>query len=681
MKTDPSLQCALIVAALHTLCVSSFAQRSERQDLPVLLAKSVFTVDDILKLPTAGDLSISPQGDWIAYTLSAVDFEHNTTNVNITLTSTDARNPTTIQLTRGTSQNTHPQWSPSANVIAFLSNQNDLQTKQIYVTDRITNETVKLTECASGVSLFRFSPDGTQIAFLTKDSTDHDLLNTQNQHKDVIVLDHHLQMVHLWTVDISTKAPHRLTHGGFTVLDFSWSPDGSSLAYAAQPKPTHPPDYYEADLFVIDVKSGTSRRILSEPGKDISPLWSPDGRWIACVSNGGTFDWIGNEYILIVDPKTGESKNLTQHFDEIARIVAWSSDSKSLYFSAWQGIAAKLFVVSIENGNIHTITPDPDYYSSFSLTKDMRRIAMIKQNVKTPPEIYISPVRSFKPQRLTSIYTNLQNFKIASTEMISWKSTDGKYVIEGLLTKPLGFSSNKTYPFLVIAHGGPPSVFSNTFVLSRLTYPVQLFAQEGFLILHPNVRGSGGYGEKFRKANVSDWGGGDFEDLMAGVDYCITQGWADPDRLGIMGWSYGGYLTSITISKTQRFKAASVGAGITNPASYYGTCDIPDFVEAYFEAPPWKKPELYLERSAVFNAHRIVTPTLIQHGDRDDRVPISQSQELYVALKKVGVLTEFVIYPREWHILKDPKHQRDALIRNLRWFTKWVKGEEYGFGK
>lgn len=399
---------------------------------------------------------------------------------------------------------------------------------------------------------------------------------------------------------------------------------------------------------------------------------SPNGKWLACISNGGVYDWIGNEYVLIVNPLTGERKNLTQNFDDVTRLAGWSADGKTLYFSAAQGILSKLFSVAVADHRIQPITAGNDYCSAFSFTQDTRQMAFLKQNAQTPPEIYLSELRDFKPRKITSIYANLQEFDVAATAVIQWASKDGKHQIEGLLTKPLGFTAGKKYPLLVVAHGGPPSVFSNTFILRRLTYPALLFSQAGFLMLYPNVRGSGGYGEKFRKANVNDWGGGDFTDLMAGVDYCIAKGWADPERLGIMGWSYGGYLTAMTIAKTNRFKAASVGAGITNVASYYGTVDIPDFVEAYFGAPPWKKSELYRERSAVLNADRILTPTLIQHGDQDDRVPLSQSQELYIALKKNSVPTEFVIYPREWHILSEPKHQRDALLRNYKWFRRWL---------
>ncbi len=631
--------------------------------------KKSFDLDEILKFPKIGDVSISPYGDWVAYTLFQALLAKDRLEANLYVVSTSAENPTTIQLTDGDAQNSQPEWSPDSRWIGYLSFQFDSHTQQIFLVKRTGGKPVKLTEIKTSVSLFRWSPDGSTIAFLSRDSVGSE------QKDDAIAVDRDFQMTHLWAVDIPTKSIRRLTEGKFTILDFSWSPDGGSIVFSAQPRPTHPPDYYESDLFLLDVKSLKLRKILSQPGKEISPLWSSDGKWIACVSNGGVYDWIGNEYILVVRAETGESKNLTKDFDEVARIVTWSSDSKWIYFTAAQGTSSHLFRVSIEDGGVLPVTTGPDFYSVVSFTRDTKQFVFLKQNSSSPPEIYTSEIKPFRPQKITSIYSNVQNYWVASTELINWGSKDGKYKIEGFLTKPRDFTFSKKYPLLVIAHGGPPGVFSNIFVLGRLTYPVQLFAQEGFLILQPNVRGSGGYGEGFRKANVIDWGGKDLEDLMAGVDYCIEQGWADPERLGIMGWSYGGYLTAVAISRTQRFKVASIGAGITDVLSYYGTTDVPDFVEAYFGGPPWRNNQLYLERSPTLSADHIVTPTLIQHGEQDDRVPLSQSQELYVALKKRGVPTELIIYPREWHIIKEPKHQRDAAFRNMQWFKKWLTQE------
>ena len=247
--------------------------------------------------------------------------------------------------------------------------------------------------------------------------------------------------------------------------------------------------------------------------------------------------------------------------------------------------------------------------------------------------------------------------------------------MEGLLVKPASQTPGRRVPLLTIVHGGPSGVFTYNFSIRRGVYPVQLLAQKGFAVFMPNPRGSGGYGEGFRKANVRDWGGSDYEDIMAGIDALVSAGVADPDRLGIMGWSYGGFMTSRVITKTKRFKAASVGAGVTDTFSFTGTADIPPFMRSYFGAWPWDDPGVYTSHTALFNAKGVTTPTLIQHGEADDRVPVSQGWELYVALREQGVPVEFVTYPRQGHGLGEPKLIRDAMRRNIDWFSRWVLGE------
>jgi dipeptidyl aminopeptidase/acylaminoacyl peptidase len=281
--------------------------------------------------------------------------------------------------------------------------------------------------------------------------------------------------------------------------------------------------------------------------------------------------------------------------------------------------------------------------------------------------------RSIRP--LTRLNGWTAEYATLRKEPLRWKGADGMEM-EGLLVRPAGASPGRKVPLLTIVHGGPAGVFSNGFNVRRGVYPVQLFAQAGYAVLLPNPRGSGGYGEVFRKANLRDWGEKDYEDILAGVDALIDSGLADPGRLGIMGWSYGGFMTSRVITKTKRFKAASVGAGVTDTISFTGVADIPPFMRSYFGAWPWEDPALYASRTAIYNARGITTPTLIQHGEADARVPISQGWELYVALKEQGVPVEFVTYPRQGHGITEPRLIKDAMRRNLDWFERWIKGEQ-----
>ena len=291
------------------------------------------------------------------------------------------------------------------------------------------------------------------------------------------------------------------------------------------------------------------------------------------------------------------------------------------------------------------------------------------------PEAYVSRLQAFAAKQVATVQTlpSATEAPLGRTEVLRWKAADGM-AIEGLLTYPVGYEKGRKVPLLVLVHGGPAGVFTRSFIGMPGPYPMPVFAERGYAMLRVNPRGSSGYGRKFRYANYQDWGGGDYRDIMTGVDQVISQGVADPDRLGIMGWSYGGYMTSWVITQTKRFKAASVGAGVTNLMSFTGTADIPGFVPDYFGGEYWDVFDRWRSRSAMFNVKGVTTPTLIQHGEQDLRVPISQGYELYNALTRQGVATKMVVYPRQLHGLLEPKLIKDAMERNLEWFDRWMKG-------
>jgi dipeptidyl aminopeptidase/acylaminoacyl peptidase len=287
----------------------------------------------------------------------------------------------------------------------------------------------------------------------------------------------------------------------------------------------------------------------------------------------------------------------------------------------------------------------------------------------------MSGLQSFAAKQVARVQAIPPDAPIGRTDVLHWKAQDG-LEIEGLLTYPVAYERGRKVPLLVIVHGGPTGVFTQSFTGMPSPYPITVFAERGYAVLRVNPRGSGGYGRKFRYANYQDWGGGDYRDIMAGVDHVISLGVADPDRLGIMGWSYGGYMTSWVITQSKRFKAASVGAGVTNLMSFTGTADIPGFVPDYFGGDYWNVFDRWRGRSAMFNVKGVTTPTLIQHGEEDRRVPISQGYELYNALVRQGVATQMVVYPRQPHGLQEPKFIKDAMERNLEWFDRWIRGSK-----
>src|SRR5713226_8244974 len=292
-----------------------------------------------------------------------------------------------------------------------------------------------------------------------------------------------------------------------------------------------------------------------------------------------------------------------------------------------------------------------------------------KQTPDTPPEAFVCKVHDFTPVQVSRANADLSKLPVGKTEVIRWKSTDGME-IEGLLSYPVSYAPGKRVPLLLVIHGGPTGVFLQNFIGSPGAYPIAAFTSQGCAVLRANPRGSSGYGKRFRYANYKDWGGGDFKDLMAGVEYVIQQGIADQNRLGVMGWSYGGFMTSWVITQTKRFKAASIGAGVTNLVTFTGTADIPGFIPDYMGAEFWDNLEIYRAHSAMYNIKGASTPTLIQHGEADERVPISQGYELYNALKRQGVTVKMVTYPRTPHGPREPKLMLDVGQRNVEWFGK-----------
>jgi len=307
------------------------------------------------------------------------------------------------------------------------------------------------------------------------------------------------------------------------------------------------------------------------------------------------------------------------------------------------------------------------------MNKDLSALSMVLQTTNQPPEVFVKTRAQGGIVQVSSANADKAKIPVGKTEVIKWKSKDGRE-IEGLLTYPNNYTAGMKVPLILNVHGGPAGVFNQSYIGGRGSYPLATLASRGIAVLRPNPRGSSGYGTDFRRANIRDWAGMDYEDLMSGVDHVIKMGVADPERLGVMGWSYGGYMTSMIITKTKRFKAASTGAPVTNMMSFNGTADIPSFLPDYFEAEFWDDPEVYAKHSAMFNIKGVSTPTMIQHGEADLRVPIEQGYQLYNALKRQGVPTRMIVLPRQPHGPNEPKMQVAAMQSNLDWFEKYLSG-------
>ncbi len=646
-------------------------------------ATLVPTIDQSLNMKTVSDAQISPDGRYVAYLLEAPNWDDNefVRQIWITVTATGER----YQLTSGKKSSTDPRWAPDSRRLAFASERDGK--RQIYVISATGGEAAQLTTEDNGIGQYEWSPDGTSLAF-TSTGPESKLRKDRNEkYGEFDVIGGDYVMKHLWMLKVPTELPanskqlpkpQQLTKGGdFTVSDFAWSPDGAHIAFSA----TRDPDLGSQDteqLYVLDCSDLHVRKLMTFDGPNGHPKWSPDGKQIAFSTSGGQqYFYYANRRIAAVPADGGLPRILTPSFDEDADLIDWGPGG--IYFAALQKTNAHLFSLDPASGNTRRISgPDQYYLPNATFTKDHRTLAAVGSLPNQFAEVILSPVADFAPKALTDMAAQWKDFRLGTRELVEWKSVDGA-PIEGILIKPADYDPSRKYPLLVVIHGGPTGVDRPVLAADRY-YPVERFAAKGALILRPNYRGSAGYGEKFRSLNVRNLGLGDYQDVISGVDALIAKGLVDKDRVASMGWSEGGYISAFITTYSDRFRAVSVGAGISDWVTYYVNTDIHPFTRQYLKATPWDDPEIYRKTSPITYVNRAKTPTLIQQGDQDKRVPPPDSYELYQALKDRGVPTKLIFYKGFGHAINKPKQQRAVMEQNYEWFSKYIWGDEVEAG-
>ncbi len=658
-----------------------------------------FTDADIMRLASVGGVSIAPAGDRILYTVSA--WEHPNAKGDTALGDRHERRShiwmvpaaggAARQLTTGERGESQPQWAPDGSRISFVAARgsgtgDDAPRPQLWLLPVDGGEATQLTTARDGVTAYAWSPDGRHVAYLTPDTLARDAEARTRRRDDAKVYEDDFRLNHIWVIDVATKAARKLTAGEFTVRGApSWSPDGARLAFDASPTPMIRDQ--RRDAYLVDVATATVERITTSSDVQSTPQFSPDGRTLAFTviphewkpnADGIMARTLANDRLVTYDLATRATTDHAQRtFDVAVGQPRWMPDGASLWFTASDRTYQSVFTYEVASRTYTRRTKDV-LVTGVSLSRDGSRIAMTLDTPDLPAEVYAASAFDAAPQRLTTTNGWLSEVALGRSEVITWKSRDGNSV-EGVLLYPAGYTAGTKVPLVVSAHGGPTAAHTNGF--KGGTGPSQTWASRGWAVLYPNPRGSTGYGAQFMRANIGDWGGGDYRDIMAGVDEVIKRGIADPDRMAFEGWSYGGYLTSWVVSQTGRFKAAMMGAGLPSLLSMAGTTDIPGYISTFFNGIPQydgslvnKNIRFYLERSAISYTDKVTTPLLILHGANDERVPIGQPMEFYRALKDRGKTTELVFYPREGHGLSEYYHQLDRMQRQYEWMARYTLG-------
>ena len=633
------------------------------------------TVDDLLNVKSLGGPRISPDGKWVAYTVNETDWKQDAFVTHIWLLNTAGGKP--FQLTRGEKSAGSPQWSPDGELLTFTSNRVG-DKNQIFAIRPAGGEAVQLTKAENGVNNYGWSRDGRSIALTTSDLDSKAAKERSDYLGGFEVTRKEYSFAQLWTFEVEkalaepVTGTQRTTNKDFTIGSFEWSPDGSQIVYAA----TVNSDLINggtSDIYSLTLANNTVKKLVSLAGPDNDPHWSPDGKQIVFSSAMGNPQFFhSNSRLAVVSADGGTPRSLTDSFDEQPGFVEWNADG--IYFNAAQKTTAHLFRLDAVTSRIARVTsPDSLIAGAFNFSKDGKQVVFTSPSPKSLSEIYVSPSGNFVPTKLTSMTEQVKGLTLATREVISWKSKDGT-IIEGVLIKPANFDAAKKYPLLCVIHGGPTAIDRPTLLDARY-YPADIWAAKGALVLKVNYRGSAGYGEKFRQLNVRNLGVGDAWDVLSGVDYLIEKGWVDPQKTGCMGWSQGGYISAFLTTSTDRFKAISVGAGISNWATYYYNTDITPFTIQYLGDDPADDPEIYAKTSPMTYIKQAKTPTLIQHGEFDRRVPIPNAYELRQGLEDRGVPVEMVVYKGYGHGITKPKSMRAVMMHNLAWFNHYIFGE------
>jgi dipeptidyl aminopeptidase/acylaminoacyl peptidase len=619
-----------------------------------------------MQVRSVAEVLPSPDGKTMLWTETAPVMTPEKSEMNTQVFLAHADGAHRLQLTYGEKSANSAEFSADGQAVLFASERTGK--RNIFRIAVDGGEAESLTDWKGTLGAFHVSPNGKRIAF-TATPDRPEIENAKKMKLDFRVVDEDPANQALYVIpveeDVEGRRPvKKLASGPFTVGAFNWSPDSRSIAFETRPSPDADLAL-KADLSEVDVESGTVHVIANTEATEAGPHYSPDGRYLAYVRT--VAKPVPPARIVLRTRADGRERELPATPDEQPNLEGWSGDSNRLYFTEWKGTRVVLYAMPVDGPPQPVLVPKGTM-GSLRLNARGTFAGVALQSSSEPVEAYALDLQAPQPVRVSAANVNLPKPPLGETSVVHWKN--GGEDLEGLLTLPVGYEKGKKYPLILNIHGGPSGAFGETFIGASGLYPIASFAAHGYAVLRVNPRGSVGYGNKFRAENINDWGGGDYRDLMSGVDHVIAMGVADPNRLAVMGWSYGGYMTNWVITQTTRFKAAATGAGLSNMISMWGTNDIPTLIDDYFSGPPMDQTDRYLKQSPLYYVKNVTTPTLILHGEIDPRVPTGQGYEMYNALKRRGVETSMVVYPRTQHGPQEPKFILDIMQRHLDWVAK-----------